>query len=77
MANKFPHVDVLLDFWECIVKRDDPTFIFFFLVSLIIINSQHIITSESASLPEVMTNLKVSTQNQLEQIWTNAEFLEQ
>jgi hypothetical protein len=66
MANKFPHVDVLLDFWECIVKRDDPTFIFFFLVALIIHNSQLIKTSEIAKLPEVMTNIRVSTQLQLD-----------
>jgi hypothetical protein len=77
MANKFLHVDILLDFWECIVKRDDPTFIFFFLIALIIHNSSLIKTSESAKLPEVMTNLKITTQLQLDQIWTSAEFLEQ
>lgn len=62
MSNRFPNVDLLLNFWEAIVKRDDPTFIFFVLIALIYYNSSVIKAEESARLPEVMANLKVSTQ---------------
>ena len=33
-ATKVSFLELLLDFWDRIVLKDDPTFIFFFLVSL-------------------------------------------
>ena len=60
-----------------IVKREDPTFIFFFVIALVIQNEQTIRKSEFAKLPEIMTNLRVVNSAQLDLLWEKAETLEQ
>ena len=59
MATKFPHLEVLLEFWEIIVYKNEPSFIFFFLVSFLIINSHKIKSADIEKLPETMTSLKI------------------
>ena len=73
MANKFGNMELLLEFWETIVARNDPKFIFFFLVSLIIKHQRVIMHSEIAKLPEVMTNIKVGSTKDLETLFTQAD----
>lgn len=75
MATKFPALEVLLEFWENIVARNEPCFIFFFLVSFLISNSRKIKAADVAKLPETMTSLKINTSKDLEAIFTQAEQL--
>lgn len=61
MATKFTSIDVLLEFWELIVQRNEPSFFFFFLISLLIQNQRKIFQADVARLPETMTSLKILT----------------
>jgi hypothetical protein len=61
MATKFTNIEVLLEFWEVIVQRNEPSFIFFFLISLLIQNQRKIFQADVARLPETMTSLKILT----------------
>lgn len=73
MANKFPSVEVLLDFWEHVVVLDDPCFIFYFLVALLVYNENKIYASEHAKLPETMTKIQVVTSKDLEEVLNLAQ----
>lgn len=66
-------MELLLEFWETIVARNDPKFIFFFLVSLIIKHQRVIMHSEIAKLPEVMTNIRVGSTKDLETLFIQAD----
>jgi len=61
MATKFTNIEVLLEFWEVIVQRNEPSFFFFFLISLLIQNQRKIFQADVARLPETMTSLKILT----------------
>lgn len=77
MANKFAQIELLLEFWETIVARNDPKFIFFFLVSLIIKHQREIMHSEIAKLPEVMTSVKIDSAKDLETLFVQADQLQE
>jgi len=68
MATKFSNLEILLEFWENIVQRNEPSFIFFFLVSFLISNSRKIKAADVPKLPETMTSLKITTLKDLETI---------
>jgi hypothetical protein len=42
LATKIQTMDLVLDFWEMTVKRNNPVFIFYFLASFIIKNKKKI-----------------------------------
>ncbi len=69
LATKFSDANILLEFWDRIVGKDDPTFIFFFLVALIIHNSMQIKSSDPANLPVVMSGVRICSQNELTKVW--------
>lgn len=75
LATKFADVEVLLEFWDRIVGKDDPTFVFFFLVALIAHNSVHIMSTDPANLPVVMSGLRVCSHKELTKVWIQAEGL--
>lgn len=76
LATKITNVDLILDFWEMIVKKNEPTFIFYFLTSFILKNSKKIKSAELAKLPETMTSLRICSSKELESIWQGAIELE-
>ena len=76
LANKFPNVEVLLDFWEYVVCVDEPCFIFYFLVAMVHYHQGKIFGSESAKLPETMTKLNVMGARDLEEIILTARKLQ-
>ena len=59
MANKIPDINILLEFWEMIVYRNQPSFIFAFLTSFLLFNRATIMASDVPNLPVVMTSLKI------------------
>ena len=59
MANKIPDINILLEFWDMIVYRNQPSFIFAFLTSFLLFNRETIMASDVPNLPVVMTSLKI------------------
>jgi hypothetical protein len=75
LATKFSNLELLLEFWEQIVQRNEPSYIFYFLVSLLKNNSKKIRQVEVAKLPETMTSLKITNLKELELIFETADTL--
>ena len=69
LATKIPTLDVLLEFWELIARKNQVFFIFYFMVSLIQLSSPKIMSADVAKLPEIMTGLRINTSHELKQIW--------
>ena len=59
LATKIANVELVLEFWDLTVRKNDPTFFFYFLTSFIIKNSKKIKSAELAKLPETMTSLRI------------------
>lgn len=77
MANKFTSVELVLDFWEAVVARNDPRFLFFFLVSHVINNREKIFDQDIAILPETMTQLKISSAKELDILFSRADSIKE
>ncbi len=77
LATKISNLDLLLEFWDHIVKRNEPSYIYFFLVSFVICNKKKIKSVEVAKLPETMTGLKITNIKELYQIFDKAEMRKQ
>jgi hypothetical protein len=73
MATKIPQLEVLLEFWELTVQKNDPPFFFYVLVAFLMQNSVKIRSADAAKLPVVMTNLRITSSKELESIFTLAE----
>lgn len=69
LSTKIVKVELTLEFWELVVRKNDPTFIFHFLTSFIIRNTKKIKSPDVAKLPETMTSLRIQNQKELELIW--------
>ena len=76
LSTKIGHVELILEFWELVVKKNDPTFIFYFLTSFVLRNAKKIKSADVAKLPETMTSLRILNQKELESIWQQALELE-
>ena len=76
LSTKITSVELVLEFWELTVRKNDPTFIFYFLTSFLIKNRKKITSADLAKLPETMTSLKITSQKDLESIWQHALELE-
>ncbi len=72
LATKITNVELVLEFWEMTVRKNDPTFIFYFLISFLVRNNKKIIKSDLAKLPETMTSLRIINQKELDSIWSQA-----
>ena len=59
LATKITNVELVLEFWELTVRKNDPSFIFYFLTSFIIKNRKKIKSADVAKLPETMTSLRI------------------
>ena len=66
LSTKIASVDLVLEFWELTVRKNDPSFIFYFLTSFIIKNKKKIKSADIAKLPETMTSLRILSQKELE-----------
>lgn len=75
LATRMPHREVLLEFWERIVNRDEPPFIYFFLTSFVIFYEETIKMADMANLPVIMANLDIRTHAELDRVWMKAEDL--
>ena len=69
LSTKIVQVELILEFWELVVKKNDPTFIFYFLTSFVLRNAKKIKSADVAKLPETMTSLRIINQKELESIW--------
>jgi hypothetical protein len=69
LSTKIVKVELTLEFWELVVRKNDPTFIFYFLTSFILRNTKKIKNPDVAKLPETMTSLRILNQKELELIW--------
>jgi hypothetical protein len=76
LSTKIVKVELTLEFWELVVRKNDPTFIFYFLTSFIVRNTKKIKNPDVAKLPETMTSLRILNQKELEMIWSQALELE-
>jgi len=80
-ASRMESAALVLEFWEHIVagSKDSPdvTFIFFFSVALIVYNKEAIFRSDSADLPQKMTQLSVHSREELLMLLKLAEEIEE
>ena len=76
-SSKLDTADLVIELWDRIAQKNgDVTFIFFFAVALVLENEMRIMSVDSASLPEVMTSLRVSSLPELDQVMRTADDLE-
>ena len=61
LASRVPDHELLLELWDRVVSKDEPTFIYFILVSFVISNQQLIYKADMANLPVVMSNLQITS----------------
>ena len=61
LASRVPDRELLLELWDRVVSKDEPTFIYFILVSFVISNQQLIYKADMANLPVVMSNLQITS----------------
>ena len=77
-AARVEKVEIILALWQHIVeeKNSDPTFIFSFSVALVLYHEEKIMKTDSANLPQLMTELKVESEVQLEELLVLADKIE-
>jgi hypothetical protein len=69
LATKMPSRDIILDFWERIVKKNEPLFIYFFLTAFVLQHEKQLLGTDMVNLPIVMANLEIKTYSQLDELW--------
>lgn len=72
MKNKIASklsLDVLVLFFDLYIIEEDPAFIFFFSLSLLMINRNSIISSDLSILPQSISNLTITNVEELSVIY--------
>lgn len=77
-AARAENVKIILTLWQHIVevKKSDPTFIFSFSVALVLHHEEVIMKTDPANLPQLMTELKLESEIQLEELLKLADKIE-
>ena len=77
-SSKLDTADLVIELWDRIAQKNgDVTFIFFFAVALVLENEMRIMSVDSASLPEIMTSLRISSFAELDKVVQAADDLEE
>ena len=74
MSGKL-RLDILFNLWDNLLSYDDPLFIHFIFVSLLIYKRELIINCQKSLLPSLMANLTILTKDELNDIIKSAENL--
>lgn len=72
LATRIPVKEVLLEFWDRIVTKNEPSFLYYFLVAFIKQNEEIIMKADFSELPVIMSNINIKTAKELDQIWYSA-----
>ena len=76
-SSKIDTAELVIEFWDRLAQKNgDFTFIFFFAVALVLNNEMRIMSVDSASLPEVMTTMRISSMADLDRVIQVAETLD-
>ena len=76
-SSKIDTAELVLEFWDRLAQKNgDFTFIFFFAVALVLNNEMRIMSVDSASLPEVMTTMRIASIADLDRVMLVAEGLD-
>ena len=76
-SSKIDTAELVIEFWDRIAQRNgDFTFVFFFAIALVLNNEMRIMSVDSASLPEVMTTMRISSMADLDKVFQVAEALD-
>ena len=77
-SSKLETADLVIELWDRIAQKNgDVMLIFFFAVALVLVNESSIKNADSASLPEVMTSLRISSLSELDKVMQIADELEE
>ena len=59
-AKIIPKAPSVLAFWDMLAQKNDPAYIFFFAVALVIQNQNKILSTVDFELPEAMVSINIS-----------------
>ena len=77
-SSKLDTAELVIELWDRIAQKNgDVTFIFFFAVALVVENEMRIMSVDSASLPEVMTSLRITSLSDLDKVMQVADELDE
>lgn len=62
-------------FWDVYLIEDDPCFVFFISLAMVIINKTTIMSIDRSILPQTMANLKIATVDDLKKIYQKSDLL--
>ena len=77
-SSKLDTAELVIELWDRIAQKNgDVIFIFFFAVALVLENEGRIRGADSASLPEIMTSLRIASLAELDRVMQAADDLEE
>lgn len=68
-------LDIVMELWDLLLIRGQRNFFVYFAVALITFNQEAVLCCDNTSLPEVLTQIKLTSFKQLRQVWAEAERL--